>query len=115
MTADSLLSWMQRLINVRRECPENGDGTLTLVDGEGVPPEVLVHRVDGLDGSLLFLHNLCDDERTVATSPRPRAWTTPERCRSCSPTPAPRLSTTRRRVWARSTLSGYGYRWIRLV
>jgi maltose alpha-D-glucosyltransferase/alpha-amylase len=62
---DSLLTWTQRLINVRRECPENGDGTLTLVDGEGVPPEVLVHRVDGLTGSLIFLHNLCDEERTV--------------------------------------------------
>jgi maltose alpha-D-glucosyltransferase / alpha-amylase len=68
---DSLLTWMQRLINVRRECPECGDGTLSLVDGEGVPPEVLAHRIDGNDGSrgsVLFLHNLSDGRQVVDVS-----------------------------------------------
>jgi maltose alpha-D-glucosyltransferase/alpha-amylase len=68
---DSLLTWMQQLINVRRECPECGDGTLSLVDGEGVPPEVLAHRIDGNDGSkgsVLFLHNLSDAAQVVDIS-----------------------------------------------
>ena len=64
-SGDSLLTWTQRLINVRRECPETGEGTLTLVDGEGVPPEVLAHRIDGTSGSLLFLHNLSDAAAVV--------------------------------------------------
>ena len=68
---DSLLTWMQRLINVRRECPECGDGTLSPVDGEGIPPEVLAHRIDGNDGSrgsVLFLHNLSDAPQVVDLS-----------------------------------------------
>jgi maltose alpha-D-glucosyltransferase/alpha-amylase len=68
---DSLLTWMQRLINVRRECPECGDGTLSMIDGEGVPPEVLAHRIDGTDGSassVVFLHNLSDAPQVVDVS-----------------------------------------------
>ncbi len=65
---DSLLTWMQRLINVRRECPECGDGELSVVDGAGVPPEVLAHRIDGANGSVLFLHNLSDRDQVVDAS-----------------------------------------------
>ena len=68
---DSLLTWMQRLINVRRECPECGDGALSLIDGEGIPPQVLAHRIDGTDGSastVLFLHNLSDTRQVVDLS-----------------------------------------------
>jgi maltose alpha-D-glucosyltransferase/alpha-amylase len=65
---DSLLTWMQRLINVRRECPECGDGELALVEGEGVPAEVLAHRLDSADGSVFFLHNLSDRDQVVDVS-----------------------------------------------
>jgi len=62
---DSLLSWIQRLIAVRRECPEIGDGRTSLVDAPGIPREVLVHRADGARGSVLFLHNLSDTQQAV--------------------------------------------------
>jgi maltose alpha-D-glucosyltransferase/alpha-amylase len=61
----SLLSWMQQLIAVRRECPEIGDGKASLVDVPGVPREVLAHRVDGATGAVLFLHNLSTQEQVV--------------------------------------------------
>ncbi len=58
----SLLTWFQRLIGVRRECPEIGCGTASVVEppdpDRPFPRGVLVHRVDGPSGSLLFLHNL---------------------------------------------------------
>ena len=111
---DSLLTWTQRLINVRRECPETGDGSLTLVDGEGVPPEVLAHRVDGLTGSLLFLHNLCDEERTVDLTKAKGlddAGQVEELLADAAAEPLADPADGLRQV----ALTGYGYRWIRLV
>ncbi len=109
--ADSLLTWMQRLINVRRECPETGEGTLTLVDGEGVPPEVLAHRVDGLDGSLVFLHNLSDEPRVADLSKASAlddAGDVQELFADGAGGPlGDRLGEV--------DLPGYGYRWIRLL
>ena len=57
---DSLLTWFQRLISVRRECPEIGAGTVQIVD-QGFPPGVVVHRADAASGSLLLVHNLADE------------------------------------------------------
>jgi maltose alpha-D-glucosyltransferase/alpha-amylase len=108
---DSLLTWMQRLINVRRECPECGDGALSLVDGEGVPAEVLAHRIDGAHGSLLFLHNLSDADQVVdatKTSGLDDAGVVQELFSDGRGRPLPeRLGTV--------DLPPYGYRWIRLL
>lgn len=108
---DSLLTWMQRLINVRRECPECGDGTLSLVDGEGVPPEVLAHRIDGTDGSVLFLHNLSEAPQVVDVS----------RTSGLDDAGAPQelFADGRGKALAQPLgeidLPPYGYRWIRLL
>jgi maltose alpha-D-glucosyltransferase/alpha-amylase len=107
----SLLTWVQQLINVRRECPECGDGDLRLVDGAGVPPEVLAHRIDGADGSVVFVHNLCDEPRRVdpaAASGLDDAGDVEELFADGEAKPlGDRLEAF--------DLPGYGYRWIRLL
>ena len=107
---DSLLTWMQQLLNVRRECPECGDGDLRLVDGAGVPPEVLGHRIDGASGSVVFFHNLCDQPREVdpaRASGLDDAGDVQELFADGEAEPlGDRLE--------RFEVPGYGYRWIRL-
>ncbi len=55
--ADSQLAWFERMIRTLRESPEVGSGTCTPLD-RPFPPGVLVHRADGVTGTMLFLHNL---------------------------------------------------------
>jgi maltose alpha-D-glucosyltransferase/alpha-amylase len=58
----SLLSWMERLIRRRKETPELGWGTFSLLEtGE---PAVLAHRCDWDGTAVVALHNL--GERKVA-------------------------------------------------
>jgi maltose alpha-D-glucosyltransferase/alpha-amylase len=111
---DSLLTWMQRLINVRRECPECGDGTLSLIDGEGVPHQVLAHRIDGADGSastILFLHNLSDAAAVVDLSKTSGG--------DADGAPQELFADGRGKPLAEPLgemdLAPYGYRWIRLL
>ncbi|HEV2782806.1 MAG TPA: alpha-amylase family protein [Actinophytocola sp.] len=56
---DSLLSWIRRLIERYRECPELAWGRYTVLD-TGVP-SVLAHRCD-IDGTVIALHNLADSD-----------------------------------------------------
>ncbi|MFN8074337.1 MAG: alpha-amylase family protein [Kineosporiaceae bacterium] len=77
---DSLLAFMERLIRVRRDCPEIGEGVASLASGEGIglcvggvplgdgvtlPRGVLAHRIEAAGGVLLFVHNLTGDEQPV--------------------------------------------------
>ena len=60
---ESLLNWFEKLIRRRRECPEIGLGSLTLLDAEA--PGVLAHRCD-LDGStIVAVHDLRGEPATV--------------------------------------------------
>ena len=60
---DSLLTWFERLIRLRRETPAFGWGTWRRVDvGE---PRVLAARVDWQDETLLVLHNFAADPACV--------------------------------------------------
>jgi maltose alpha-D-glucosyltransferase/alpha-amylase len=53
---DSHLNWTERLIRRRKECPELGWGTCTLLDaGE---PSVLAHRSDWEGSTIVAVHNL---------------------------------------------------------
>ena len=65
---ESLLRWFERMIRTLRECPEVGTGTCTVLTAG--PASVLAHRMDGEQGSLLFLHNLCPDPVTVDVGPQ---------------------------------------------
>ena len=105
---------MQRLINVRRECPECGDGVLSLIDGEGVPPQVLAHRIDGTDGSastVLFLHNLSDVRQVVDLSKTSGSDATGDPQELFADGRGKALTAPLRRI----DLPPYGYRWIRLL
>jgi trehalose synthase len=61
---DSLLNWMERLIRRRRETPEIGWGTATLI--ETAAPSVFAQRVDWQDGTVVTVHNLSEDEVDAA-------------------------------------------------
>ncbi|HEV2785287.1 MAG TPA: hypothetical protein VGV67_02770, partial [Solirubrobacteraceae bacterium] len=52
----SLLNWFERLIRRRRECPEIGFGTLTLLDTDA--PSVLAHRCDWDGATIVAVHEL---------------------------------------------------------
>jgi maltose alpha-D-glucosyltransferase/alpha-amylase len=53
---DSLLNWFERLIRRRKECPELGWGTCTLLDAG--QPSVLAHRSDWDGSTVVAVHNL---------------------------------------------------------
>jgi glycosidase len=53
---DSLLRFLTRLIHARREAPELGWGTSTLLEND--PPALLAHRCDWQDTTVITVHNL---------------------------------------------------------
>jgi trehalose synthase len=53
---DSLLQFLTRLIHARREAPELGWGTSTLLEND--PPALLAHRCDWQDSAVITVHNL---------------------------------------------------------
>jgi trehalose synthase len=57
--AGSLLNWMERLIRRRRECPELGWGSCTLI--ETAEPAVMAHRADWDGGTVVAVHSLADE------------------------------------------------------
>ena len=60
---DSLLNWFERMIRRRRETPELGMGTGTVLDtGDS---SVLAHRVDHEGVTVVAVHNLADEPRHV--------------------------------------------------
>ena len=67
---DSLLSWLERALRVRRECREFGWGEVEFIDDGS--PAVLVHRCRTDDTSVLILHNLSRTAQAVDVPLRPR-------------------------------------------
>ncbi len=59
----SLLNWFERLIRRRRECPELGFGSLTILDVGS--DAVFAHRVDWEDATIVCLHELAGKPVTV--------------------------------------------------
>jgi trehalose synthase len=60
---ESLLSWFERLVRRRRECPELGYGTLELLEtGE---PSVFAHRCDWDGATIVAVHELAGREAEV--------------------------------------------------
>jgi maltose alpha-D-glucosyltransferase/alpha-amylase len=99
----SLLSWFERMMRTLHECPEINTGSCTHVDVP-TPPGLLVHRADDTTGTMLFLHNLGDQEATVDLSGLDDI--------SESPT---EMFADRKYGdidLAKVTVGGYGYRWI---
>ncbi|MBC7292113.1 MAG: alpha-amylase family protein [Actinotalea sp.] len=61
---DSTLSWFERSLHTLRECPEVGSGTTTVLTTDA-GPAVLAHRTEATTGSMLFLHNLGEEDLVV--------------------------------------------------
>jgi maltose alpha-D-glucosyltransferase/alpha-amylase len=59
----SLLNWIERLITIRKQCPEIGYGELYIKPY--ADKRVLVHGFEWKHRKLLFLHNLSNEEVTV--------------------------------------------------
>ena len=102
----SLLSWFERMIRTLREAPEVGSGSCTHVDLP-VPHGVLVHRADGAGGTMVFLHNLGDQDGTVDLS------SLAEEAEYPNDVLADREYGELGKLDA-VAIGGYGYRWIRL-
>jgi maltose alpha-D-glucosyltransferase/alpha-amylase len=101
----SLLSWFEQMMRTLRECPEINTGSCTHVDVP-TPPGVLAHRADDTTGTMLFLHNLDDQDAIVDLSS----------LAGIAASPAEMLAD---RDYgdidlAKLAVGGYGYRWIRL-
>lgn len=102
---DSLLTWMQRLIFIRRQCPEIGRGEYTLL--ESGHPAVLAMRFDWEDGTVIAFHNLsaqpvCATVCGGEDLPRPLIEIFGANEHSGGDI-----------VLARVELVGFGYRWLR--
>jgi maltose alpha-D-glucosyltransferase/alpha-amylase len=102
----SLLSWFERMIRTLREAPEVGSGTCTHVDVP-VAPGVLVHRADGDTGTMVFVHNLTEQDATLDLSTLAAEASMPND-----------VLADREYAevgdFAKVEVGGYGYRWIRL-
>ncbi|HSL10381.1 MAG TPA: alpha-amylase family protein [Actinomycetota bacterium] len=60
---DSLLSWIERLIRRRRETPEIGWGTWTVLEADS--PSVFAHRCDWEQRTVVAVHKLSADTEVV--------------------------------------------------
>jgi trehalose synthase len=60
---ESLLSWMERLIRRRRECPELGWGELTILYAGD--PAVLAHQAEWDGSTILAVHSFGEEPREV--------------------------------------------------
>jgi maltose alpha-D-glucosyltransferase/alpha-amylase len=61
---DSLLNWMERIIRMRKECPEIGWGEWRILSTNAA--SVLAMRYDWRGNAMVFLHNLEAKARAVA-------------------------------------------------
>ena len=101
----SLLAWFERMMRTLRECPEINAGSCNHVDVP-TPPGVLAHRADDDTGTVLFLHNLGEQDATVDLRV----------LESVAEAPTEMLAD---RDYGdidlgKLAVAGYGYRWIRL-
>ena len=99
----SMLSWFERMTRTLRECPEISTGSCAHVDVP-TPPGVLVHRADDKTGTMLFLHNLGEQDATVNASSLGDLADSPTEMLADQDYGGIDL--------AKLTIGGYGYRWI---
>ncbi len=102
---DSLLTFFHKLVHTRRETPEIGWGSWSVVDSDA--PGVLAHRCDWQEGSLLALHNLRSEPATIRLNTDlrgiPQEEVLGDRAYPPLDPAAPCVD-----------LAPYGYRWVRL-
>jgi maltose alpha-D-glucosyltransferase/alpha-amylase len=102
----SLLSWFERMIRTLREAPEVGSGSCTHVDVP-VPTGVLVHRADDVTGTMVFVHNLGEQDATLDLTTLAADADFPNDVLADHGYPDVG-------DFSKVEVGGYGYRWIRL-
>jgi maltose alpha-D-glucosyltransferase / alpha-amylase len=102
----SLLNFMLRLIRTRKECPEFGEGDLTIL--EAGDPHVFAHRCEWRGGLAMAIHNLSREPRTVRI--QLDFDDVAHLVDLLSDRPYERIDT----VTAEFRIEGYGYRWLRV-
>jgi trehalose synthase len=108
---DSLLNWMERLIRRRRECPEFGWGTMTVL--EASDDAVLAHQCEWDGNRVVAVHNLGAEPRAVKIQLGPgRGDRAEDRLVDLLATTDPVHPLDRESLELK--LEGYGYRWFRL-
>jgi trehalose synthase len=106
---DSLLNWVERVLRRRRETPEIGWGSMTLLDS-GKDQAVLAHRCDWDESSVVAVHNFSAEPRQAAialgdTQDVDRVIDLLDEGRPVRALDEPVLDVK---------LDGFGYRWFRL-
>ncbi|HYG88006.1 MAG TPA: alpha-amylase family protein [Azospirillum sp.] len=104
---ESLLNWMERIIRMRKECPEIGWGDFTVIDTGD--PGVLALRYDWRNNALLVLHNLKGKPCEVTFDAGP-AGETPRLVNLLAEDHADPQEDGLYRI----LLEAYGYRWFRV-
>jgi maltose alpha-D-glucosyltransferase/alpha-amylase len=103
----SLYSWVAHAIRVRRECPELGWGQWRTLDTGD--PRVLAIDTRWRDGHMVTLHNLSAEPATVHLPGNRDDQAQATDVRQVLGDPGPP-----HRTGQQITLSGYGFRWLRL-
>ncbi|HHE71728.1 MAG TPA: maltose alpha-D-glucosyltransferase [Chloroflexi bacterium] len=104
---DSLLNWMRRALQVRRQHPVFGRGHLILLAPE--PKSVLAYVREGPQETVLVVNNLAAEEQRVTLDLGPYVGARLEDLFTGQTEPE-----TASEAWT-LTLPRYGYRWLRLV
>lgn len=100
---ESLLEWTERMIRMRKECPEIGWGHVEIVKTGS--DHVLALRYEWRGNALIAIHNFSD---------RPQAVTVSEDARLLVDLLSDHHSKAKKSGRHRITLDGYGYRWFRV-
>lgn len=59
----SLISWMERIVRIRKQCPEFGYGELSLIETGN--PAVFAHCCEWNHKAVIAVHNLANEEWTI--------------------------------------------------
>ncbi len=105
---NSLLNWTERIIRMRKEVPEIGWGSFTVVPSG--TPEVLALRFDWRDNAVLVVHNLGAEPREIRLEVR----TGREKERDLINLLAENHSRADDAGTHRILMEPYGYRWYRV-
>ena len=103
----SLLNWMERIMRMRKECPEIGLGTNRLLDTGD--PALLALRYDWRDNALVVVHNFAGEEKSLILEPGEKDCTD-QLVNILSDNHSHPDEAGRHHL----TLEPYGYRWFRL-
>ncbi|MFL5819430.1 MAG: DUF3459 domain-containing protein, partial [Solirubrobacteraceae bacterium] len=104
---ESQLSWMRRLIRLRRETPELGWGEWRLIETRA--GSLFVHRCDWQESTVIAAHNLGPRRVEAKLSAQDIG-----ECEAIDDLFEGRVEHPRSDGSYRLALEGYGYRWLRL-